>query len=274
MDISFIINSYGRSYSEIKNSLKSCLKQSPENFSFEVLFIDQNKVPLVIEDDTVIHLPYQATSISKARNYGALQASGDWLIFVDDDAILEVNYLEHFNQLTKLTPSCAAWAGSIYHIDNPQIFYSKRQNITRDELGFLEMKVFMGGNILIRRDLFAAVGKFDEEFGIGSLYPSSEDTDLAWRLYYAGFTIRLSHELRVFHPAPTKISMKKAYLYGLGKGALVGKWLIKQHKPLTILEFGEMLLVPLGKMVIDLKASAIHLATFWGRLKGFIRYAF
>lgn len=273
-DISFIINSYGRPYQEIQQSFRSCFNQLATELKYEVIFIDQNKLPILIHESEVNHIHFPVTSISKARNHGALKANGDWLIFVDDDAELETSYLKNFEQLLKQHPSSSVWAGTIYHSDNHQIFYSRRQDITRDELGFLEMKVLMGGNILIKRDLFAAIGRFDEDFGIGGKYPSSEDTDLAWKLYYAGFPIRLSHELKLYHPAPTKISMKKAYAYGLGKGALVGKWLFKQYKILTLLEFGEMFIVPLVKMIVDVKAAPTHFATFWGRLKGFIRYAF
>lgn len=274
MDISFIINSYGRSAEDIKNSLSSCLNQPQSPLAFEVLFVDQNKMPLNVEQPNLIHLPFPEHCISKARNYGAIKAQGDWLVFVDDDAKLDENYLQILSKLLLDNPSSTSWAGAIYLLEDPQTFYSQRQNISRLELGFLEMKVFMGGNIILKRDLFAAIGKFDENFGIGGKYPSSEDTDLAWKLYYAGFAINYSPELKIFHPAPQAISMKKAYRYGLGKGALVSKWLFKQHKILTMMELAEMFLVPFGKMLIDWKNIPTHIATLFGRFKGLIRYAF
>lgn len=273
MDISFVINSYGRKFEEIQKSFESCLKQVSD-FTFEIIFIDQNKIPVSMADPSIIHIHYPETSISKARNRGAINASGEWLIFVDDDAELDPTYLAQFSRLQKQTPSCAVWAGTIFLTSNHQLFYSQRQNISHLELGFLDMKVLMGGNFIIKRDLFAGIGRFDENFGIGSKYPSSEDTDLAWRLHYAGFPIRLSHDLKIYHPAPQSIGMKKAFSYGLGKGALVGKWLFKQHKFATLIEFAEMIIVPFFKMIIDIKASPIHFATLVGRVKGFIRYAF
>lgn len=276
MDISFVINSYGRPISEIQASIKSCLAQSKEQFEFEIIFVDQNKIPLVLDQnlDPVNLNHYPTTSISRARNRGALLACGTWLIFVDDDAQLDPAYLQEFFKLQEKAPSCSIWAGTIYIDNDRNSFYSNRQRTSRVELGFLEMKVLMGGNFIIKRDLFAAIGKFDEEFGIGGKFPSSEDTDLAWRIHYAGFPMRLSHDLRVYHPAPQTISMKKAYAYGLGKGALVGKWIFREHKMLTIIELGEMILVPLAKMLLDFKAAPTHFSTLMGRLKGFFRAIF
>jgi GT2 family glycosyltransferase len=61
--------------------------------------------------------------------------------------------------------------------------------------GRAEAATFWAGCGAIRRDVFLAVGGFDEAYR----QPSIEDIELGYRLRRAGHTIRLAHQIQVKH---------------------------------------------------------------------------
>jgi hypothetical protein len=84
-------------------------------------------------------------------------------------------------------------------------------------------------------------------------------------------------ELRVIHVPPfnesVKVGFKKAFNYGVGKGALVFKWLVIEKKLIVLYEIGEMLITPFIQSVkglIFLKPQLIitNFATLIGRVYG------
>lgn len=249
-----IINSFGRKWAEIEPSVQSALAN---NFD-EIFIIDQNNNSDFknLNGTTLLHFPNK--SISAARNFAAANAKSDWLIFLDDDAVLSLSYRKNFDSFIKSHQDSAIIGGRILTKEDPLRGYSKRQNIQTQKIGFLTSKSIMGGNVAVQKTAFDAVGGFDEQFGIGSTYPSSEDTDLVWKCYFSNMSIYFCRELEVTHPSPSNLSSAKEYSYGLGKGAMVNKWL-KKGKFICVLEILEMLIIP----ILSFKMNRFH-----GRIKG------
>ena len=88
--------------------------------------------------------------------------------------------------------------------------------------------------------------------------------------------MRYSPELVVFHVPPFTSEMnaeiKKAYRYGVGKGALVQKWLLKGEFK-VFFELCEMLIMPFLRIpifVLTLKFNEVLIlfSAFLGRVKG------
>ena len=258
--ISLIVNSFGRSKISLQQTLAVAFKTRP----LEVIVIDQNSPTLGLETEGMMHVFwYPEKSISKARNFAATKAKGDFLVFLDDDALLSssaldelIHYLEHF-------PSHLIVGGTIMVQENPLEHYSVRQKLPSGKLDFLHLKAVMGGLFAVQKNLYLQLKGMDENFGIGSLYPSSEDTDFVWTAHAQGNVIGFCQKFLAFHPRATNISPEKAYLYGLGKGAMVAKWWKKEKRFFALLELVEMLLVPLIKR---------NWSSFKGRLKGWSQY--
>jgi GT2 family glycosyltransferase len=61
--------------------------------------------------------------------------------------------------------------------------------------------VLWGNNIAIQRSAIVKVGAFDERFGAGSNFPSSEDNDLGFRLLEAGYRIIYMPKATLYHRA-------------------------------------------------------------------------
>ena len=76
-----------------------------------------------------------------------------------------------------------------------------------------------------------------------------------------------------------KEGFSKAFRYGVGKGALVSKWLFKKKKMKVTYELVEMLIVPVVQSLrglITLKFGLItsNFAALTGRIYGMIKYLF
>jgi GT2 family glycosyltransferase len=141
----------------------------------------------------------------------------------------------------------------------------------------------MGSNFVIRASTFEKLGRFDEDFGVGSYWGSSEETDFCWNAFFNDVPMEFFAELKVYHIPPFNESIKKglvkSFNYGIGKGALVYKWLIKKRKIIVLYEFGEMLILPflislMGIIKLKPQLIATNIAALAGRLFGFIKAIF
>ncbi|BAZ09045.1 family 2 glycosyl transferase [Calothrix sp. NIES-4071] len=135
---------------------------------------------------------------AKARNVGAQNARGDILFFIDADVTIYPDIIERVEKIFKENPELAAIIGSYDDAPLETNFLSQYKNLfhhythqTANEEAF----TFWGACGAIRRDVFLAVGGFDESYR----RPSIEDIELGYRLAKAGHKIRLCKDLQVKH---------------------------------------------------------------------------
>lgn len=141
----------------------------------------------------VIRLP-EACGPAQARNAGAQIAKGDVLVFFDADVTVLPGTLA---QLT-LEPGIAAVFGSYDDAPAETNFLSQYKNLFHHyvhQTGKEDAATFWAGCGAIRREVFLAVGGFDEKYR----QPSIEDIELGYRLRRAGHVIRLRKTLQVKH---------------------------------------------------------------------------
>lgn len=274
---SVVINTINRSNDIVLRSLRAVLDQA---LDFELILVDQNPKCLVLPPDIVsdarfIHHRVSHRSVSAARNSAPVSKEAIWIIFCDDDGFWAENYFKAFLEITNSNPKIDVIAGSIRRIDNGE-FYSKRHAMGGDLGKFINLKLLMGSNFAVKRKLFISLKGFDERFGAGAIYGSSEETDFAWNGYFASAGMYFAPNLVVMHTPPfsgdTKTEVRKAFRYGLGKGRMVNKWL-KQGKWIVLFELFEMMTVPFAKIISSLfllriKETAIHFYSLSGRLFG------
>ncbi len=267
-----IINTIRRPEELVVRSVRAALAQGQD---VGVVLVDQNPLLLQLPPDLLgnfrlSHQGLQVPCISSARNGAQYSVETEWLIFCDDDGYLAPDYLERLREEINQHPETSIFAGAIRRIDTGG-FYSSRQALGGDLRHFWNTKLLMGSNFAIRRSTFESLGKFDELFGIGGPNGSSEETDLAWRAYFRGVSMRYVPGLVVYHPAASTgeipLERKKAYLYGVGKGRLVRKW-IGAGRLIAFFELCEMLLVPPAIILLTLLRGEVSRASvkFWGWL--------
>ena len=282
-NIVIFTNSYGRGRSLVERSLQASLEQQP--MANKIVFIDQNDSKLTLSPEIeqhplFIHLHYPVKAVSKARNLYEMPLDTDWVIFCDDDGFLEPDYMKKFTKLIATRPDLEIIAGSIIRDDNKK-YYSPRHQIGGSLENFSNTKLLMGSNFAVRPETFRRLRGFDEDFGAGAFWGSSEETDFAWKAYFAKAKMAYYPDLIVYHikpyAGPFFASCRKAFRYGVGKGAMVAKWIIQERKFLPFYELAEMLLLPLMQAVSNLfrlkqKYLIIHICAFVGRIVGLLQY--
>ncbi len=162
------------------------------------------------------HEPRRQT-IGLARNLGAKEATGEYLVFMDADVVIPqmdtffkkaFSNFEHDKNLAlllvqfRIYPEDERWADWFFFgISN--VAMALQNNI-------LHRGAAQGDFMLVRRDAFVKVGGFDESL------VATEDMDLAIRLVKAGYRTRLDLAL--------KIGMSARRLRAMGWPRLLWLW--------------------------------------------------
>ena len=136
---------------------------------------------------------------AQARNIGAQLARGEILFFVDADVLVQPGTVGHIAATMQADPSLAACFGSYDDQPSASNFLSQYRNLLHHYVhqhGKIDASTFWSGCGAIRRDLFLAIGGFNEQ-----LYerPSIEDIELGYRLQAAGHRVQLEKLLQVKH---------------------------------------------------------------------------
>ena len=122
MILSIIICSYNRA-SYISDALDSLYHQSAGLDNFEAIIVDNNSTDNTGDvfkqwrsshaNGSFTYLTESKQGASFARNTGAKGAKGQWLCFMDDDAIANSNYVENIIKHIKTKPEAIGFGGRI-----------------------------------------------------------------------------------------------------------------------------------------------------------------
>lgn len=280
-----VTNTINRDSSLVIRSLNSSLNQRipPQR----VILIDQNSKNVILPDDIISNPLLEVhkvgcKSVSEARNSLMIPTDIEWIVFCDDDGFLSENYSNEMERIINSNPNLQIIAGSIIREDNND-FYTLRHKKGGSLKYFRYTKNLMGSNFVVKANVFDSLGRFDENFGAGSYWGSSEETDFCWKAYFKNIEMEFFPELKVIHVPPFSESVlngfRKAFNYGIGKGALVFKWLVVKKKLTVSYELGEMLIVPFylslrGVVILKPQIVFTNLAAVTGRVYGFFRALF
>ena len=137
--------------------------------------------------------------------------------------------------------------------------------------------IVLSSAFVIRNSIFSIVGNFDEEFGVGSEWGASEETDLLVRILNSNYSVEYYPSLTVFHPMANFDGMsykdiyKKTFAYGQGRGAL-----IRKHKSLPNQLVIKTFLIPLAAAIASLiifrpRHALRYMSSFLGRVSGLLK---
>ena len=161
---------------------------------YEVIVTDNGSNPTA---ETMIRERYPwarwlagpGTSPPANRNNGARNATGDWLVFLDDDCIPDASLLAAYSEAIAAQSGINVFEGRIY-VDRPRRTLSEASPVNETG-GYL-----WACNFAIRKSLFEALGGFDEKFA----YVCMEDVDFRERLIERGEGFSFLKEAAVCHP--------------------------------------------------------------------------
>ena len=135
---------------------------------------------------------------ARARNAGAQAARSELLVFFDADVVVAPDALAQIADAFAGEPGLAAVFGSYDDAPAETNFLSQYKNLFHHyvhQTSRAEASTFWAGCGAVRREIFLAVGGFDETYR----QPSIEDIELGYRLRRAGHAIRLRPSLQVKH---------------------------------------------------------------------------
>lgn len=124
------------------------------------------------------------------RNHGAKQASGEWLVFIDDDCLPDANLLQYYQSAVATYKDILVFEGCI-KADREQQSFAEESPVNETG-GFL-----WSCNFMIKKKLFLdTLQGFDEYFPFAAM----EDVELNYRLSLLNYKKVFVKEAFVVHP--------------------------------------------------------------------------
>ncbi len=211
--ITVIICTYNRS-ELLQKALNSLVNQDAKNVDFEVLVIDNNSTDntkdIVKSFYRKLNLRYvfeKKQGLSNARNRGVAEASGEFLAFVDDDAILPSDWLRQLSfVIKKYNPSI--FGGPIfpyYNHKKPKWFLDKYEirKISNNKRFLKKTEFLSGSNMVFHYKIFQRIGYFKTDFGmLGKKISLGEESELLARAHKSNVRIFYVPNLYVLHFTP------------------------------------------------------------------------
>ena len=252
--ISIIICTYNRE-KYIGPLLESIAKNDYPKNDYEILLVDNNctdNTRAVCDafakqhvDVAFRYVVEPEQGLSAARNKGIKESKGDIIIYVDDDALVDSNYISSYADHFANNPNTMAAGGPIeplYETEEPKWMspYTKAlltawMNYGPKVCEYPKGRYPGGGNAAYRKEIFNKVGLFNTELGRkGTALLASEEKDIFDKMHTLGMTVlylptpvlhhiipqtkleqpyfdRLTHQIGISERARTKAISQKKY---------------------------------------------------------------
>lgn len=193
--VSFVVIAYNE-----EDSIAECLKciQKQPIKPFEVILVDNYSTDMTVkiarEFNFVDIITEKEQGILKARLSGFNKASGDLIVAIDADTLIDKDYVEKIISIFQdnSVSAVTGYGKSRYEyiIPNSSIFWSWCYfTFTKAYFGY---QLLWGANMAIRRKAWLESEKY--VFNNGSTY-IHDDQEISLALATAGFRVKLSKEL-------------------------------------------------------------------------------
>ncbi|KOX20870.1 glycosyltransferase family 2 protein [Nocardiopsis sp. NRRL B-16309] len=199
--LSCVLLTMGTRPAELRRAITSVFEQ--KDADVEVVVVGNGAdLPDLPEGVRTVRLP-ENVGIPEGRNHGVRATEGDVILFLDDDGwYRSTDLARHVRERFAAEPSLGALS---FRIADPDGGPDQRRHVPRLRVGDSRrssvVTTFLGGASAVRRSAFEAGGGLPGEF-----FYAHEETDLAWRIMDAGYTIEYDAEAVMYHPAvaPTR----------------------------------------------------------------------
>lgn len=225
--VSIILNFYNE-----EDNLEECLDSIKDQTytNFEIIAVDDGST----DDSSHVVKSYSKymdikmyktphVGIKKARKGGVKKSSGEIVLVVDADEILELDFMmeivrtfddKEVGAVGGILKSVGeGWVTDAYGALN-EIFYKLRKNEER------EVDWIQGGCSAYRRKALKDVGGLASE-------KVSADKDISWKMSDAGWKVILNEDAVAYHKDPQTLRSVMRREYNIGKREY---WLLKEHK--------------------------------------------
>jgi glycosyltransferase involved in cell wall biosynthesis len=295
MDISFIVPCYNAEKTLVK-CIDSILSQDIDA-TFEVIVVDNNSTDssaIIAEKfkERICFVKEEKQGRSYARNYGAMQARGELLAFIDADVYLDKDWAKTLKKSFDENKEVGAGQGQIIPCREEgvkslnQYRYRCVDEETKGRFILTEIKRFEFPMIntaacMYRKSVFKEIGGFDVYL------ERHEDIDLSRRVFLFGQDISCSTSATahvIFHGESWVDYFKRSFDDGHYKGAFLQKWsgmplTIKELPPNKKIDFVKWFFSQSSKAVThfsfhDLLVLLLNMTNAYGRFYGRLNYIY
>lgn len=238
INISIIIPTYKREVvlcNTIKSVLENIKSAEKNNIYCELIIIDQTLqhdesktteyLNYISNIDNVTYIQHLKPNLPNARNIGITKSKGKYIIFIDDDVLLDKDFITQCYQ-TYITQKCDSVVGRVTLCNNsPDNILLNNNNMIKDlirsilfnilgknKAGIITKHGIILGNYSIlksgmsdsgrgccmsfNRDVFNKIGLFDTNYKGNAL---REETDLFIRMKKANLNVYYNKDMHLFH---------------------------------------------------------------------------
>ncbi|MBU3951873.1 MAG: glycosyltransferase, partial [Proteobacteria bacterium] len=241
--LSVIVCTYNRcrSVETLINAFERC--ERAENLDWELLIVDNNSrdaTRQTIEtiqktNKTIRYAVETKQGLSHARNRGIEKSHGNYLFFMDDDAVPDRHFLTDVCKVIKDLPQVQIIGTKVisYFPDKPKWFATSGPYALRGILGIYDLGIHyrkltpkdptpIGSGLLIKKSWFEEWGGFDTRLGVkgnARITGRDEDTDLMINAMASGTILYYSPIPLVHHyPDLSRYDIGKLRLMFFGSG--------------------------------------------------------
>jgi glycosyltransferase involved in cell wall biosynthesis len=220
--ISVVICTYNPRLDYLGRVLEGLEAQTLARDQWELVIVDNRSDPPLVD-----RLPHASSlhcrivreetpGLVAARVRGMAETTGSWIVYVDDDNVLDKNYLEELNKLTLTYPNVALWSGKIRPEfesqppakTRPYWQYLAIREVDRTQWSNLPIPEILpcGAGMAVRRDVMenwteglktnparSCLGRKENSLLAG------EDTDIGLTTCEMGLGVGLSRTLQLTH---------------------------------------------------------------------------
>jgi glucosyl-dolichyl phosphate glucuronosyltransferase len=241
MTLSIIICSYNRA-SYISDALTSLYGQSSGLDDFEVIIVDNNST----DNTKEVYAQWRQTKTngqfsfiseikqgaSFARNTGAAIAKGEWVCFMDDDAVATTDYVKNIIKHIQDQPFIVGFGGRIipkYIPGEPKWMSYYVSSLVGNfdyastACAFENGKYPLESNMIVKKSVYDQIGGFNVNLPgvVGTLRIGGEGKELFYKIIALGHTIYYDPSICVHHVVEVK-KLTSEYMYrvasGIGRG--------------------------------------------------------
>ena len=241
MILSIIICSYNRA-SYISDALTSLYCQSAGLYEFEVIIVDNNST----DNTKEVYAQWRQTNTngqftfisetkqgaSFARNMGATIAKGEWVCFMDDDAVATPNYVENILKHIQNKPDAVGFGGRIipkYIPAEPKWMSYYVSSLVGNfdyapiACAFENGKYPLESNMIVKKTVYDQIGGFNVNLPgvVGTLRIGGEGKELFYKILALGHKIYYDPSICIHHVVEVK-KLTSEYMYrvasGIGRG--------------------------------------------------------
>lgn len=196
----------------IDKALDSAVAQDTRGINFEIIVITSDLHYRYVHP--LVKVVSSEGGPAKKRNIALHYANGDYIAFYDDDTELDKDSVYRMYE-AMCEHNVGMVFGKLLNMEFRNQFdeaggfltftgfiWARAQNELIDNGQFDSIEPIFAGKsaaCMIKRNLFSKVGLFDETFGI-----LGEETDLAWRVWLAGYIVLFVPSSVTYHAFNTK----------------------------------------------------------------------